>query len=526
MGKLRELFYSLPLESALGQLEEASSSWWLIRVQCFLDWDGSLLPTLEAARSDNSPTAIARVLLWVALCLQQLPRGFDTEALRLPYSPTRLIAECLKLARSISSDETLVSSTVGLECLVLQGVLYNNDGKLRSAWLSYRRAINVAQIIGLHRLAPEEKREPTSLSRPRYLLRHIVYADRYLSLMLGMNHGIADAVLDFNPSEDEKPTPYSMDILCRLAGSINERNQRFNSATPSMLRITQTIDAELLSIGRPRLDDDSYLRWPGQSVSLAQAYAKFMEQLWYHQLIAWLHLPLFLKSGTERRYDYSSQSCLEASRNMISSYASIRQLTAGSFCCKSLDFQAFTAAVTLLINILGSNNESELSSNDWPSIETVITSLEKLADTQPPEKVATRGLSVLQLLKRVATRDTTAQSNTSAELPPIDASGRMKVQIPYFGTIFLDCHIHNDNLPRIQQLNAGSSNRESAGGASHNVLPSNLGNTTDASTAPGAGTWPETHLELGSIDMWSFDPDLTELPSFLPSLEDDWDLAL
>ena len=526
LEKLRKLFDSLPLESALAQLEKASTSWWLIKVQCLKDWDESLLPMLTAARSDKDPTAIARVLLWLALCLQQLPKGFDNEALRLPYSPARLIKKCLGLTRSISSDENVVSSIVGLECLILQGVLYNNDGKLRSSWLSYRRALNVAQIIGLHRLPPEQAfGEPPSLAKQRHLFRHIIYADRYLSLMLGMNHGISDVALDAISSEDEQPVPNLMEILCRQAGSIIERNQRFKTVSPSMLRITENIDSALLSPGLPISAEDSFPQFPEEPVVRGLAYRNLMEQLWYNQLMAWLHLPLFLKSGTdERLYEYSRESCLGASRNMITSYASIRRLTAGSFCCKSLDFQAFTAAVTLLINLLGPP-KLHASCDDWPAIETVMTSLENLADTQPPDKVATRALNILRILKRAATQETTVQSDNSVVLPPIDASGRMKVQIPYFGTICLYCHAPSGRLPMTQQPNTGPSNQASTGVAFHNALSFNVENTMDATTTMGTGTLPETHLEPGSIDTWSFDPDLTELPSFLPSLEEDWDLA-
>ncbi|RJE20082.1 hypothetical protein PHISCL_07577 [Aspergillus sclerotialis] len=120
-----------------------------------------------------------------------------------------------------------------------------------------------------------------------------------------------------------------------------------------MVRTTQTIDAELISIGPLVVEDPTTLP-PGISVERARAYTKIMTQLWYYQLLAWLHLPLLLESGTEGAYDYSRNSCLEASRNMITCYTSIPRLTANTFCCKSLDFQAFTAAVTLLINTLGS----------------------------------------------------------------------------------------------------------------------------------------------------------------------------
>ncbi|BAE64649.1 unnamed protein product [Aspergillus oryzae RIB40] len=297
-----------------------------------------------------------------------------------------------------------------------------------------------------------------------------------------------------------------------------------------MVRMTQTIDAELMSTDPLSVVEDPTILPPGKSLERAQAYAKLMTRLWHYQLIAWLHLPLLLESGTERRYDYSRQSCLEASRHMITCYTSIRHLTANSFCCKSLDFQAFTAAVTLLINILGPTGRSHLDSNDWTAIETVMTSLETLAEGQPPDKVATRGLSVLRTLKSVATRNNTPQSDISDGLPPMDCqSRRIKLDIPYFGTISID-YSTRSGLPGQQRLNNVPPKPTGTDLAANSALSSNVGNAAEASAvheqATDVGPLLEARLELGPADIWSFDPDLTALPSFLPGLEDSWDLGL
>ncbi|KAJ5291208.1 hypothetical protein N7478_000459 [Penicillium angulare] len=524
-----ELLSLLPSNTSLNRLEEANSCWWLVRAQCFQNYEESLLPSAVAARSHRHPTAVAKVLLWVGICLQQLPRGFDTHSLELPYSPTRLIAESVRVvARSITSDEILSSSIDGLECLVLQGVLYNNDGKLRSAWLSYRRAINVAQVIGLHRLPTESIGESNSVSGARVIWNHIIYADRYLSLMLGMYHGVPDVALDPERGVDQSISTSCMDLLCRIAGSIIERNQKFSSATPSMVRVTQTIDAELMSIYIEPVVGDSITSSPEKSTERAQAYMKLMTQLWHYQLIAWLHLPLLLDSG--RRYDYSWQSCLDASRSIITCYTSIRRLTADSFCCKSLDFQAFTAAVTLLINILGPAGQSSLNSDDWLSIETVITTLEVLAEGEPPDKVASRGLAVLRFLKGVATGDSVARSDNSNGIPPIESHpGRIKVDIPYFGTISLDRTIRSD-LPERWQYDANRSKSFTVDPIPNNENTSDVANVMEGSAvqdqANSVEPWLEGELGLGPTDVWSFHPELTSLPSFLPNLADDWDLAL
>lgn len=477
---------------------------------------------------------IAKALLWVTICLQQLPQGFDIESLELRCPPARLIAKCVNIvAQSISSDETLVTSVDGLECLVLQGIFYNNDGKLRSAWLSYRRALNVAQILGLHRLAPGVAHDSETESRARHIWNHIIYADRYLSLMLGMYHGITDVALDFQRCPSETPSSSSMDLLCRIAGSIIERNQTFTTVTPLMVRMTQTIDSELMSIGPPLIADDYTIPSSGKSVERAEGYRKLMTQLWYYQLLASLHLPLLLESGTQRRHDYSRQSCLEASRHMIECYTSIRRLTADSFCCKSLDFQAFTAAVTLMINILEPGDRPQSNSDDWLAVESVMSILEKLAEGQPPDKVASRGFSVLRTLKDVASGNMPTQFAASQGPATEDGQpGRIKVDIPYFGTICLDCSIRSDPSDKHQPIPAPQQPPLPPNDAEHaasSALPSQMEMIPKLSTTRGhfaeLEPWPETRLGIGPADIWTYDPELTALPQFLPDFGDNWDLG-
>ncbi|KAJ5697764.1 hypothetical protein N7488_011448 [Penicillium malachiteum] len=520
-----ELLALLPSHSALNRLE-ANSCWWLVRVQCFQDYEESLLPCSLASFSTQHPLVIVKTLLWVVICLQQLSRGFDVDSLELPCSPAELIAKCVNVvAHSISSDETLVSGIDGLECLVLQGIFYNNDGKLRSAWLSYRRALNAGQIIGLHRLALKGEHGSESISRARHMWNHITYADRYLSLMLGMHHGITDVALDSQRLSNETDS-YSMNLPGRIAGSIIERNQKFNTVTAQMVRMTQTINSELMSIDPPEIAEETGIATTGKSMQRARVYNKLMASLWYYQLLAWLHLPLLLDSGTHKRYEYSRQSCLEASQNMMTCYISLRQLAAGSFCCKSLDFQAFTAAVTLMINIIGPDGGPQSSPNNWRAVESVMETLEKLAEGQPPDKVATRGLSVLRTLKNVGKGERPSQSaNSAGLLTEDDQSNRIKVDIPYFGTIFLDCGIRQYSsarqFPQPPQPSFDMGLDEISLQAG--ILPDS--NATQGPLTDGA-PWPGIRLEMEPADIWTFNPELTTLSQFVSDFTDNWDLGL
>ena len=47
--------------------------------------------------------------------------------------------------------EILEGSIESLECVMIESVLQANLGNLRRSWLSGRRAMNIAQLMGLNR---------------------------------------------------------------------------------------------------------------------------------------------------------------------------------------------------------------------------------------------------------------------------------------------------------------------------------------------------------------------------------------
>lgn len=120
-----------------------------------------------------------------------------------------------------------------------------------------------------------------------------------------------------------------------------------------------------------------------------------------------LHLPWLLRS--EPRYEKSKVICLEASRDLIKRYIFFRTVSEGSFCCKIIDFQAFSAATTLLLDLLGpipfrdNNFQSQQKENDWKLVRDVTRVFEDLAKETPEDTntdiVATQGLKVLRALQ-------------------------------------------------------------------------------------------------------------------------------
>jgi len=111
--------------------------------------------------------------MYIAACLQQLPSTFDPSRLHMGSLDTRMDKYMSMVQSLITADDELVSNMDGLECLILMGICHINAGNPRRAWLTFRRALNTGQLLGIHR--PNE-----TIPGGRPMWHQIVRADRYL----------------------------------------------------------------------------------------------------------------------------------------------------------------------------------------------------------------------------------------------------------------------------------------------------------------------------------------------------------
>ena len=151
-----------------------------------------------------------------------------------------------------------------------------------------------------------------------------------------------------------------------------------------------------------------------------------MCQIWHFELATLVHLPFMLRAATDRRYEYSHISCLNASRNLIKRWISIRESHNTLLFSNLLEFQAFTAATTLLLGLLSpqtSTNQDVLQEQyeDSQLIETIIQNFERLKQHGAEMSVGTQSISVIRTLQRF--------------LHGGNLSDRLRLEIPFFGVI-------------------------------------------------------------------------------------------
>lgn len=155
----QQLAAMLPCQKDVDCLLSSSHGWWLIQQHMMahivdpVDKDSHMVFNVSAV-SKKHPTMIARLLFCVAICIQQLPPEVGMETIQTTTSLREMMSSIVGfLIQKVTFDDELIGNFEGVECLALQGLYEVNAGNLRRAWLCYRKAITIAQLLGLHRMS-------------------------------------------------------------------------------------------------------------------------------------------------------------------------------------------------------------------------------------------------------------------------------------------------------------------------------------------------------------------------------------
>ncbi|PON25082.1 hypothetical protein TGAM01_v206163 [Trichoderma gamsii] len=383
--------------------------------------------------SASHPTVIARALMVIVICLQQLPKSTDMNKYRLPSSRNDFMEHLTTTIISlVTSDDELIATSEGLECLLLMSIYFVNSGRPRRAWLNNRRALAVAQLMDLHKTSIQDAEQQGSIAG---IWPHIVHHDHHLSEILGFPCGVVGSYEPFvlddltfmqQLSESQQDMLYQRQ-LDRIAAHLVERDQRSPAlAVPLMV----SIDSALSNLAKAM----PYSWWhPFDRVSGSQAdamgmlYSRYNVQLWHHHLDMSNHLPFMLDVTDERRSEYSRIQCLRAARELIKVYIPLRT-TFGMFSCCMTNFQAFTAAVAIIFNMFLQTSSAEFEvlsgqrAGDWALIAAIIDVLDAAIE-RFDDRVALQARDVLKLLQAI-------------ENDPRSLKGdRFHFTIPYFGVI-------------------------------------------------------------------------------------------
>lgn len=331
---------------------------------------------------------IAKFLLNLAEYLQYIPH--DQAVIdRLGETPRSMMKRLADAAIAVTTNEELMGTIESLECIILEGAYQANSGNLRRAWLAFRRAMVVGQLMGIHRkrVSNVKKLDPSTKADPQFMWYRIQVADRFLGLMLGLPAGSLDNSFATEAAMANEPP---MNRLERRMAVIASRILERNECAPESCNLaeTQAIDLELQKAAKTMPS-----RWwlPPNLSQMAQnpdqeaifwEMLRLINQIFYYNLLNQLHLPYMLMFSSEKHTVYSKLACVNASREVLSRFIAFRTWNKVAFCCRSVDFFALMAAMTLVLAHLHANDEPDLNClahqrhSDRAMMEQVLESME------------------------------------------------------------------------------------------------------------------------------------------------------
>lgn len=372
--------------------------------------------------------------------------------------------------RLVTTNDEMLGSIEGLECVMIESVFQANIGNLRRSWIANRRALNIAQLMGLNRAAHKAQYEILDAGvnyHPQLMWFRILFLDRYLCLMLGFTQGSLDRNMGSEESlASDTPMGRLERIHCVVASRILERNESRSSIDDTTL--TRSIDMELQ--GAVRSLPSKWWLTPDLDSKLTDVQSLFWNtrrifaQLMHYNLLNQLHLPHMLHSPSAgRSSEYSRLTCANASREVLSRFITLRSFNGMTHSCRTIDFLALMAALTLLLAHLDSrrhpSDAGDLLAHQYHSDRAMI---EKVQENM--EEVNRRNSDALSaesadLLRRLLTIDADTTGSTLSKVNVIqEPAGTttshvehnpiVSVHIPYFGTIQISRDGINKEAPK------------------------------------------------------------------------------
>lgn len=302
---------------------------------------------------NTHPVILAKRMLMFAITLRSEP---GEKFLGLSEPPSRLMQRMVSAATTwVTTKDEMHGTVESLICIILEGVFEINCGNLRRAWAVYRRAMTVAQLMGLHRypMPPLKRINPELDADPEFLWFRIIYMDRHLSLLLGLPQGTSGKNMGaMSILRPEPPLGGFERQLTVIASRILERNE--NAVATSEITTTQSIDSELLKVSKSMPASfwrpaNFYSLTPGSPDTLLET-VRLGAQVYYYGLLIQLHLPYMMHGiGDNTEHDYSKITCVNASREIMTRFIAHRSFNPISTCSRPVDFFALLAAMTLLL---------------------------------------------------------------------------------------------------------------------------------------------------------------------------------
>jgi hypothetical protein len=413
----------------------------------------------------DHPAVIAKRLMMLALCLQQLPSSFDKSALSFPsplppHGSSSGVDSSILIIRLwldavyalVTCNDDLVANAEGLEALLLQAVVQADAGHLRKAWMMGRKAISMALLLGIHHPQPSMATLITSCNGDEKVTRETIASlwfranciDRYASLVLGLPPSSKDTTFS---SEERTRADSTDDRLGKAyavcAGLIIDRNEQITMGQDGR-SLTLTIERELERTFH--LMDDMWWRPPsftGTGSALSNELMVLNLQVRHHLLVVMLQLPYMLNRGGQgdTQYENSCAACKHACRAVVHRFLRFRSTYRSTITGRQIDYAALLSSTTLLqghivkrIGIPPKQDDDHLLTDDLELVDRARQTFQDMAiSSGDDDKLSTESSEALGELLRYFQNDGEKQSASLIDsLEPNLTMGSDQAMLPNF----------------------------------------------------------------------------------------------
>ncbi|KAK0616198.1 hypothetical protein B0T14DRAFT_242195 [Immersiella caudata] len=527
----RALHALFPVASDIFAITSASAAPYFVisLFCCFRDFIEGKTESAEMVSNippaESHPAVLAKRLLQIVICMQQLPPGFDLQMMQMKTSAQEVMTSIISaVSRLVTSNDEFLSTSEGLQCLVLQGYWHSNAGNLRKAWMSYRKALSVAQLMGLDRScartlksvdpAVPDHQEPT----PYGLWSRINICDRLVSLLLGLPVGSTDNAYASDEATKRDTDLEKMEkIQSTIAARIVQRNA---NKTGEAYAMTQVINRDLKALAA-KMDEEWWLEpvlnpFEGKEHNLGLMYRLF-RQVQQHDLLVLLHLPYMLRNPAEMAYNDSKAVCVESSREVLRRFVSFRTLYNSAWSCRHIDYSALVSAMTLLLSYLRQDRSQPIPpcaerAQDKELVEVVRARMQHIAVVNQ-DKLSQESANIVgQMMSILSSIDPSAMNGLSKS--GTEALRCLHFDIPYFGSV----DIHPTLSTAVKGACDANAIGQSHGPNLHEFTAVGLQQLQPAmanlSTASSSGVTPTFAQDPMHLDFNTLDPAL--LPTNTP----------
>lgn len=500
---------------------------------------------LLTPQPNTHPVLIARHMLQLALFLQHLSRDLHKEIKGLSKPPRVIMERLVDVANyHVTTNEALIGSIESLECIMLESLYQVNIGNLRRSWVAGRRAMSLAQLMGLHR--PDNQTlyqalDPKTKYDTRIMWLRIIILDRQLCLLLGLPEGCIDrGMASETYIANDCPMGRLEQLHCVAMSRILERNASKPSGRD--LATTRAIDLELQKAAgslpskwwlAPKLDrastDLQAVFWDMRRLVL---------QICHYNLLNQLHLPYMLRlSSAENKNEYSRITCVTASREVLSRYNSLRSFNRIAYSCRTVDFLALMAAMALLLAHMDGHCDGaeNLLANQYLSDRGMIEQMqEHMSEINRlnSDELSAKSVDLLKALLaidlekghgRVSVREAGSEGILPQDVMGSEEESVVRVHIPYFGIIRI---AHEKQQAATTETSSSSSSEPQlclslthpsaslfTGSLSTNNTPNPLSFPFADTAAPLEFTAPFAHQQQQQCQTAFYDPGVPLTPS-------------